>query len=202
MHDILSRTSTIQKRVSGWTPPPRDISLWCKLSIEKNLTSLGGPIRSPSPYWVGGRGGGTDAMPSITKNGHNKCRILICWLMAFSHLNTWPDLKMLAILLFRIPVRECARTLWMVAPFWGRGDRIPKAGTRSVSWAQTRKGTRRDRMRRQLEVKEDDPFMASRCQHAQSKWCAQLRRNKWTCRWYCIHCTVFDELIVFIVSGK
>jgi hypothetical protein len=60
----------------------------------------------------------------------------------------------------------------MGAPFWGRGGRIPEAGTRSVSLAQIREGTRRDRMRRRQEVKEDDPFMASRCQHAQSKWCA------------------------------
>ncbi len=57
----------------------------------------------------------------------------------------------------------------MGAPFWERGDRIPKAGTGSVSWAQTREERRRDRMRRQQEDKEDDPFMASRCQHAQSK---------------------------------
>ncbi len=75
---------------------------------------------------------------------------------------------MRSLLLFRIPVKECARTLWMGAPFWGRGDRIPKAGTRSVCWAQIREGTRRDRMRRRQEVKENDPFMASRCQHAQS----------------------------------
>ncbi len=71
--------------------------------------------------------------------------------------------------LFRIPVRECARTLWMGAPFWGRGGRIPKAGTRSVSRAQIREERRRDRMRRWQEVKEDDPFMASGCQHAQSE---------------------------------
>jgi hypothetical protein len=71
--------------------------------------------------------------------------------------------------LFRIPVRECARTLWMGSPFWRGGGQIPKAGTRSISWAQIREEYRRDRMGRRQEVKEDDPFMASRCQHAQSK---------------------------------
>ncbi len=50
-----------------------------------------------------------------------------------------------------------------------RGDQISKAGTRSVSWAQIREEERRDRMGRRQEVKEDDPFMVSRCQHAQSK---------------------------------
>jgi hypothetical protein len=57
----------------------------------------------------------------------------------------------------------------MGAPFWERGNRTPKTGTVSVSWAQTREERRRDRMRRRQEDKEDDPFMASRCQHAQSK---------------------------------
>jgi hypothetical protein len=45
--------------------------------------------------------------------------------------------------LFWIPVRECARTLWIRAPFWERGDRILKAGIRSVSWARTREEGRR-----------------------------------------------------------
>ncbi len=71
--------------------------------------------------------------------------------------------------LFRIPVRECARTLWMGAPSWREGDRVPQAGTRSVSWAQIREEERRDEMRKRQEVKEDYPFMASRCEHAQSK---------------------------------
>jgi hypothetical protein len=71
--------------------------------------------------------------------------------------------------MFWIPVRECARTLWMGAPFWGKGGRIPEVGTRSVSWTQIREERRSDKMRRRQEVKEDDPFMASRCQHAQSK---------------------------------
>jgi hypothetical protein len=74
------------------------------------------------------------------------------------------------ILLFRIPVRECARTLWIGAPFWRERDRVPQAGTKSVSWAQTREEERRDKMRRWQEVKEDDPFMASRCEHAQSEF--------------------------------
>jgi hypothetical protein len=56
------------------------------------------------------------------------------------------------------------------APSWGRGDRIPKAGgNKERQLSPDREGTRRDRMRRRQEVKEDDPFMASRCQHAQSK---------------------------------
>ncbi len=91
--------------------------------------------------------------------------------------------------MFRIPVREYARTLWMGSPFWGRGVRNPKAGTRSVSWAQIREERRRDRIGRRQEVQEDDPFMASRCQHAQSKCVHSLGRNKWMCRWHCICCT-------------
>jgi hypothetical protein len=57
----------------------------------------------------------------------------------------------------------------MGTPSWEKGDRIPKAGTGSVSRAQTREERRRNRMRRRQEDKEDGPFMASRCQHAQSK---------------------------------
>ncbi len=87
---------------------------------------------------------------------------------------------------FRIPVREGARTQWMGAPSWGKGARIPKAGTRSVSWTQVRGVEGRDRMRRRQEVKEDDSSTASGCQHAQSKWCALLRRNKWT-RQRCVY---------------
>jgi hypothetical protein len=48
----------------------------------------------------------------------------------------------------------------------GKGGRIPEAGTGSVSWTLIRKEGRRDKMRRRQEVKEDDPFTASRCQHA------------------------------------
>jgi hypothetical protein len=82
----------------------------------------------------------------------------------------------------------------MGAPFWGRGDRIPKAGTGSVSWAQIREEGRRDRMRRRQEVKEDDPFMASSCQHAQSKLVCIARKKQvnvsvtlYSCT-YCIYC--------------
>ncbi len=103
-----------------------------------------------------------------------------------------------ASLLFQIPVRECARILWMGAPSWEKGDRIPKVGTRSVSWAQTREERKRDRMRRRREVKEDDPFMASRCQHAQSK----LVCIAWEEASECSGDIVFVVLIVFIVSGK
>ncbi len=88
--------------------------------------------------------------------------------------------------LFRTPVREGARTQWMGAQSWGKGAWISKAGTRSVSWTQIRGVEGRDRMRRRQEVKEDDSSTASGCQHAQSKWCALLRRNKWT-RQRCVY---------------
>ncbi len=91
--------------------------------------------------------------------------VSLCWTMPL-------------MFMFRIPVRECARTLWMWAPFWGRGDRIPEAGTRSVSWTQIREERRRDRMRRRQEAKEDDPFMASICQHAQSKLVCIARKKQ------------------------
>ncbi len=32
----------------------------------------------------------------------------------------------------------------MGTPFWGEGGPAPKAGTKNVSWARTRKGIRRD----------------------------------------------------------
>jgi hypothetical protein len=53
-------------------------------------------------------------------------------------------------------------------------------------------------MRRRQEVKEDDPFMGSRCQHAQSKLTciAQEETSE------CVGDIVFVVLIVFIVSGK
>ncbi len=100
--------------------------------------------------------------------------------------------------MFRIPVRECARTQWMGTPSWEKGGRIPKVGTRSVSWAQTKEEGRRDRMRRRQEVKEDDPFMASRCQHAQSK----LVCIAWEETGECSDDIVFVVLTVIIVSGK
>jgi hypothetical protein len=53
-------------------------------------------------------------------------------------------------------------------------------------------------MRRRQEVKEDDPFMASRCQHAQSK----LVCIAWEETSECSGDIVFIVLIVFIVSGK
>jgi hypothetical protein len=52
-------------------------------------------------------------------------------------------------------------------------------------------------MRRWQEVKEDDPFMASRCEHAQSDHVHSSRRECVMCK--CIGDVVF---IVFIVSGK
>ncbi len=92
-------------------------------------------------------------------------------------------------LLFRIPVRECARTLWIGAPSWREGGRVPQAGTKSVSWAQIREEERRDEMRKWQEVKEDYPFMASRCEHAQSKLtCIAQEESMWMCRWHCIRC--------------
>jgi hypothetical protein len=86
----------------------------------------------------------------------------------------------------------------MGAPFWGEGGRIPKAGTRSVSWTQIREEERRDRMRRRQEDQEDDPFTASRCQRAQSKLVCTAREESSECDGN----IVFVVLIVFIVSGK
>ncbi len=40
--------------------------------------------------------------------------------------------------------RECVRTLWMGAPFWGEGGRILVVGTGSVSWLRTKEEGRRD----------------------------------------------------------
>jgi hypothetical protein len=50
-------------------------------------------------------------------------------------------------------------------------------------------------MRRWQEVKEDYPFMASRCQHAQSEFTSIVQEE--VCK--CVGDIVF---IVFIVSGK
>jgi hypothetical protein len=44
-------------------------------------------------------------------------------------------------------------------------------------------------MRRRQEDEEDDPFMTSRCQHAQSELMCTARGWKWMC-WWCIYsCT-------------
>ncbi len=56
----------------------------------------------------------------------------------------------------------------------------------------------RDRTRRRQEDEEDDPFMASGCQHAQSELMCSAREIK-------VNVSVmyiFIVLIVFIVSGK
>jgi hypothetical protein len=53
-------------------------------------------------------------------------------------------------------------------------------------------------MRKRQEVKGDYPFMASRCEHAQSKLTCIAQGE--TCE--CIDDIVFIVLIVFIVSGK
>ncbi len=56
----------------------------------------------------------------------------------------------------------------------------------------------RGRMRRQQEDEEDDPFMASGCQHAQSELMCTAGKIK-------VNVSVmyiFVVLIVFIVSGK
>jgi hypothetical protein len=53
-------------------------------------------------------------------------------------------------------------------------------------------------MRKQQEVKEDYPFMASRCEHAQSKLTCIAQEE--TCE--SVGDIVFVVLIVFIVSGK
>jgi hypothetical protein len=53
-------------------------------------------------------------------------------------------------------------------------------------------------MRKLKEVKEDNPFMASRCEHAQSKLTCTAQEG--ICE--CVGDIVFVVLIVFIVSGK
>jgi hypothetical protein len=53
-------------------------------------------------------------------------------------------------------------------------------------------------MRKWQEVKEDYPFMASRCEHAQSKFTCIAQEE--TCE--CVGDIAFVVLIVFIVSGK
>jgi hypothetical protein len=55
---------------------------------------------------------------------------------------------------------------------------------------------RRDKMRRRQEVKEDYPFMASECEHAQSEFTCIASRRK------CVNILSDIVLIVFIVSGK
>ncbi len=58
---------------------------------------------------------------------------------------------------------------------------------------------RRDKMRKWQETKEDYPFMASRCEHAQSKLACTIQEE--ACEY--IGDIVFVYiLIVFIVSGK
>jgi hypothetical protein len=88
---------------------------------------------------------------------------------------------------------------------WGR--HFGKGGTRSPRREQgasvepeqgKREDVIRDRMRRRQEDEEDDPFMASGCQHAQSELMCIARKIK-------VNVSVmyiFVVLIVFIVSGK
>ncbi len=74
-----------------------------------------------------------------------KCGCFVTWF--FGHFcDVKPAVKRSTeIFLFWIPVRECARTLWIGAPFWRERDRVPQAGRISVSWAQTGEVERRDR---------------------------------------------------------
>ncbi len=72
-------------------------------------------------------------------------------------------------ILFRIPVRECARTLWIGAPFWRERDQVPQ-GDKEHQLGRTGIEEIGDRMRRWQEVKEDYPFMASERGHAQSEF--------------------------------
>ncbi len=52
-------------------------------------------------------------------------------------------------------------------------------------------------MRRRQQDEEDDPFMALRCQHAQSNCCAQQEDKS-----ECFGDVYIHVLTVFIVSGK
>jgi hypothetical protein len=132
--------------------------------------------------WPGGGG-------RSTSWGHPQIGMHSCILSgALKNIQSWKGISSLdlffkssfviRLLLFRIPVRECAQTLWIRAPFWREKDRAPQAGTKSVSWAQSGEEERRDKMRRWQEVKEDDPFMASECEHAQSKFTCIASRRK------------------------
>ncbi len=127
-------------------------------------------------------------------------RILYYWFTNYSPTNYWSNdyyIHKLSVLIVPDPGKGVCAALWIGAPSW-RGDRVPQAGTKSASWAQIREEERRDKMRRRQEVKEDYPFMASRCEHAQSKLTCIAQEE--TCE--CVSDIVFVVLIVFIVSGK
>jgi hypothetical protein len=51
----------------------------------------------------------------------------------------------------------------------GKGEPDPQGGNRERQLSSDEGREKQDRMRRRQEDKEDDPFMASRCQHAQSE---------------------------------
>ncbi len=88
---------------------------------------------------------------------------------------------------------------------WGR--HFGEGGTGSPRWEQgasveSGQGKREDmirgRMRRRQENEEDDPFMASGCQHAQSELMCTAKKIKVNVSMMYI----FVVLIVIIVSGK
>ncbi len=80
----------------------------------------------------------------------------------------------------------------------GTGSPRREQGASVESEQVEREDVIRGRMRRRQEDKEDDPFMASGCQHAQSELLCTARKIK-------VNVSVmyiFIVLIVFIVSGK
>ncbi len=88
---------------------------------------------------------------------------------------------------------------------WGRhfgegGAGVPRR--EQGASVETRQGKREDvisgKMRRQPEDEENDPFMASGCQHAQSEFMCTARKIKVNVS----AMYIFIVLIVFIVSGK
>ncbi len=88
----------------------------------------------------------------------------------------------------------------MGAPF-GKGEAGVSRREQGAS-VETRQGRREDvisgEMRRRPEDEEDDPFMASGCQHAQSELMCTAKKIKVNVS----AMYIFSVLIVFIVSGK
>jgi hypothetical protein len=80
----------------------------------------------------------------------------------------------------------------------GTGSPRREQGASVESGQGKREDVIRDRTRRRQEDEEDDPFMASGCQHSQSELMCTARKIKVNVSaWY-----IFIVLTVFIVSGK
>ncbi len=97
-------------------------------------------------------------------------------------------------------VRECARTLWMGAPFWGKGEPVPKGGNKERQLSPDRERDKTWYVVRWEDGKKMRKTTPSRLQDASMhrvSWCAQLE-DKSECIGDVSNCV----LTVFIVSGK